>query len=138
MARFKPGESGNPSGRKLGSENKVTKLRRSLEKDLPDVLAALVDQAKSGDVQAIKILLDRVMPALRPQDTPVQIPLDNDLTQSGRAVLAAVGAGMATPEQGKAILTGIGSLARIVETDELLKRIEVLEKRYAESDREQN
>jgi hypothetical protein len=57
----------------------------------------------------------------------VRVPLSDDLAESGRAVLAAVGAAKASPEQGAKLLQGLGALARVVETDELVKRIEKLE-----------
>jgi hypothetical protein len=127
MAKFQPGKSGNPTGRRPGVPNKLTTLRRGLEKALPDVLAALVEQAQAGDVQAIKIVLDRVLPALRPVDAPIKLPLGGDLTDDGRATLAALGAGQIGADQAVKILQGLGALARITETDELLRRVEALE-----------
>lgn len=124
---FRKGQSGNPKGRPRGIVSQA-KLRAAIEKDIPDILDVLTEQAKAGDVGACKLLLDRVLPALKPQDTPVCLPLGDDLAASGRAVLAAVGAGEATPEQGAKILQGFGALARVIETDELLKRVEALEK----------
>jgi hypothetical protein len=61
------GQSGNPSGRKPGT-GKIDKLRAALAKELPDVLEALVTQAKAGDTGAIKVILERTVPTLRPVD----------------------------------------------------------------------
>jgi hypothetical protein len=45
---WKKGESGNPSGRKVGTVTKAGKLRKSIEADLPEILSALTTAAKSG------------------------------------------------------------------------------------------
>ncbi len=128
MPKFQPGVSGNPRGRPPGIKNQA-KLRAAIAKDLPDIIEALTAAAKGGDVQACKLLLDRVLPALKPTDTPVAVPVGEDLASSGRAVVEAVGAGRLAPEQGARMMQGIGALARIVETTELSERIERLEEK---------
>lgn len=129
MARFKPGESGNPRGREPGSKNKATALRERIAEHIPEILDSLVDQARQGDTAAAKLLLDRALPALRPTDQPVTLPLAGaDLAADGRAVVSAVGSGDVTPETAKTLLSGLSSLARVVEVGELLQRIEALEK----------
>ena len=71
--KWQTGQSGNPGGRKPGS-GKIDKLRAALAKELPEVLEALIAQAKAGDTGAIKLVLERTVPALRPVDAPVKIP----------------------------------------------------------------
>jgi len=68
---FKPGVSGNPEGRKPDTEEQkvIKKVRRDLVEDFKDALAqslpminpVLVAKAMTGDVPAIKEVLDRVM-----------------------------------------------------------------------------
>jgi len=130
---FAKGRSGNPSGKPRGTVSKTTRLRRSLEKDLPDVLAALVNQAKSGDTQAIKILLDRCLPALRPVDAPTPIQLGDTLTEHGQSVMAALSTGQLGANQAAQLLAALSALAKIIETDELVKRVEALEEASNES-----
>ncbi|NVZ11361.1 hypothetical protein HW932_19100 [Allochromatium humboldtianum] len=134
MAKFTPGTSGNPAGKKPGTVSKATRLRQSIEQHVPEILESLVTSAKSGDTAAAKLLLDRALPALRPTDQPVSLPIGGaDLAQDGRVVLAAAGAGELTPETAAKLLQGLGSLARVVETAELVERLERLEAKYAES-----
>jgi hypothetical protein len=130
MAKYQKGESGNPQGRPKGIINQAT-LRASIEKDVPAIIKALTEQATSGDVGACKLLLDRVLPALKPQDTTIQLPMGDDLAANGRAILAATGNADITPEQASKLLQGLGSLARVLETGELLARIESLEQAHA-------
>lgn len=135
MAKFKPGESGNPNGRPKGVPNPQARLRKAIEDDLPAIIEAVTKQAKSGDIQAARLLVDKVLPNAKPMDQAVDLPglAGVDLGADGRAVIEATGAGALTPEQASRLLQGLGSLARIVEVDELLKRIEKLESAHADT-----
>lgn len=128
---WQTGQSGNPGGRKPGT-GKIDKLRAALAKELPEVLQALVAQAKAGDTGAIKLVLERTVPALRPVDAPTVLNLlpEAGLADQGRAVLAALAAGQLPANQAAGILQGLGNLAKLVELDELEKRIAALEGRH--------
>ena len=126
--RFKPGQSGNPKGRPPGA-GKVAKLREDLSEHLPEIIAQLVAAAKSGDIQAARLVLDRVMPAVKPIEAPQSIYLpEGSLTQQGRSILAAVASGELAPGQGAALIGAVGALARVVEIDEIDRRLTALEK----------
>ena len=124
------GQSGNPGGRKPGS-GKVEKLRKKLEAHIPAVLDALVEMAKEGDTSAIKILLERVMPALKPVEQPVTIPLGDTLTDAGENVLKAAGAGTLAPGTASQLIQAVVGLARVRELEALEDRIAQLEQRSA-------
>jgi len=67
--KWKKGESGNPLGRPKGEVNLSMRLRKQLLEALPDcktdavkadlVILALVEEARSGNIQAIQMILDR-------------------------------------------------------------------------------
>ena len=111
---WKPGQSGNPTGKKPGT-GKVDKLRTALAKELPEVLDALVAKAKEGDTGAIKLILDRTLPPLRPVDAPavLNLPVDGGLADQGRAVMAALAAGHLPANQAAGILQGLGRVHKI-------------------------
>ncbi len=124
---FQKGRSGNPKGRPKGIQTQA-KLRKAIEAHVPAIIDAMVEKARAGDVGAAKLLVDRVIPALRPTDQPAPVPLPREgLAQSGQAILVALGAGELTPQQGAALLGALGTLARVVETDELVQRVAALE-----------
>jgi hypothetical protein len=68
--KWKKGESGNPLGRPKGEVNLSMRLRKQLLEALPDcktdavkadlVILALVEEARSGNIQAIQMILDRL------------------------------------------------------------------------------
>ena len=126
-SRWKKGTSGNAAGKPKGS-GRLQAMRDKLADDVPDILAALSTMAKAGDAQTARLILERVLPPLKPEESPAPIALpDGTLTAQGRAVLAAVASGGLAPTQGAALLGAIGTLGRIAEIDELARRIAALE-----------
>ena len=127
---WKPGQTGNPKGRPPG-RSQITLLRESIAGDVPDILAGLVTAAKAGDVQAARLVLERVLPPVRPIEQAIELELKgNTLTEQGRAVLGAVSAGALAPGQGSQLIAAIGALARVAEIDELSARITALEGKH--------
>ena len=126
--QWQPGQTGNPKGRPPG-QSEITRLRASLAGDVPEILAGLVMAAKGGDVQAARLILERVLPPVKAIEQPqaLTMPANGTLTAQGQAVLLAVAAGQLAPTQGATLLGAIGTLARITEIDEMATRITALE-----------
>ena len=124
-------KSGNPHGRPPGL-GKVAKLRDSIAAHLPDIIAHTVLKAKMGDMQAARLLLERVLPPMKAIEQPValSLPTGEGITAQGMAIVQAVASGTIAPGQGAALLTGLGALARIKDIDELEKRILKLEENH--------
>ena len=66
------GQSGNPSGRPVGSKNKCTQFRELLENDLPSLVSVLRDKALEGDMNAMRLLLERMVPKVQGVDMSQQ------------------------------------------------------------------
>jgi hypothetical protein len=127
--RFAPGNKlspGRPPGR-----GPVAELRATLATDLDKIIDTLRTQALAGDAQAIRIILDRVLPALRPVEMPtaLDLPADGTLADQARAVVQAAANGDLAPAQAAQIVTALCGVAKIIETTELMRRIEALEAR---------
>ena len=106
-------------------------MRAKLATDLDDIIGVLREQALAGDVQAIRIILDRVSPALPPAELPTPLDLSADLTlaDQARAVVQAAADGDLAPSQAAQFITALGGVAKIIETVELEQRIAALEAR---------
>jgi len=124
---WKPGQSGNPAGRKPGT-GEVAKIRAAINDRVPELLAAMMTKALDGDVGAARLLLERAVAPLKAAEQAETINLpEGSLTDQGRAVMRAVAAGELAPGQGAALLGAIGTLARVTEMDEIEARLTKLE-----------
>lgn len=127
---WKPGESGNPRGRKPGA-GAVAKLRAEMSAHVPALVAVLLERALAGDIGAARLLLERTVAPLKAAEESASLALpDGTLTEQGRAVVAAIAAGELAPSQGASLLTSLGTIAKLEEADDLKRRIEALEQRY--------
>ena len=130
--RWKTGESGNPRGKTPGS-GELQRLRAAIGEHVPEIIMQLVAAARGGDIQAARLILERVLPPVKAieQAQSIDLPKHGTLTDQGRAVLSAVAAGELAPGQGAHLLAAIGTLGKIAELDELAARITALEGKHA-------
>ena len=130
--RFKPGRSGNPNGRPSGSRNAATlAIDALLDGEAETLTRKAIELAKTGDMQALKLCMDRIVPPRR--DRPVMFTLPRmegpaDAATAMAAVLKAASDGDLTPLEAGEIAKLFDAYVRTVETTELAKRIELLEK----------
>jgi vacuolar-type H+-ATPase subunit D/Vma8 len=129
--RWKPGQSGNPHGRRPGT-SQTQKLRQAIEAHIPSIVARLVEKAKEGDVSAARLLLERTVPSLRPVEAPqpIEVP-DGAPAEQARAIVALAAAGEVSVEQGSRLISSLGSLCRLIELEEIERRINSLEQTIA-------
>jgi hypothetical protein len=125
MSKFEKGKSGNAKGRPKSMT--ATLLRQAINDDMPDILNKLIELAKGGDVQAIKLVLERVCPALKPQTVPISLPVSDSLAGQGNEIIRATMTGKIPSDIGSQLITALANQAKIIEIDELTKRIEALE-----------
>ena len=91
--------------------------------------------AKGGDVQAARLILERILPPVKAieQAVELQLPDRGTLTAKAFAVLSAAAAGDLAPGQAAQLIAALGTLAKIHEVDELAVRVTNLEKQHAKS-----
>lgn len=127
---FKKGQSGNPAGRPRGVPDRRTQYRKLLEPHAPALIEKAVELACAGDTAAIKLCLERVLPAIRPQTVPVTLAAANEahtLAEKAQAVANATTTGEISPDEAASLLNVLGGVAKIVEVTELETRLSALE-----------
>jgi Family of unknown function (DUF5681) len=129
---FKKGQSGNPKGRKPGIAL-TAQLRDELAPSMPKIINLIKEQAEQGDQNAMKMLMDRFYPALKPQSLPVEIPAGSNLVQTGNNIINGTLGGQIAPDIASILLAGLASQAKIQEVNELQQRLEAIEKTLAKS-----
>jgi hypothetical protein len=133
MTKFKTGQSGNPKGRPRGAKSKAASLRQRIVEEAPGIIDKLIESARGGDMQSIRLLLERALPPLRPEDGKILFDLPaGSLAEQGEAIIQAAARGQLSPAQANAMTTALNSLVRIIEVSELEARIRALEARNAQ------
>ncbi len=135
MPRFQKGQSGNPKGRPRGILDIRMAWRSQFEPDAPTIIQKAIDMAKAGDKEMMRLCLDRMVPPAKARGEPVNLPsLEGTLSQQGGAVLQALADGELTPDEASTIMQTIAAQARIIEVDQLERRITELEQQNAMTD----
>ncbi len=119
------------AGRKKGS-GQAAHYRSMLEPHAEDLIQHVVNLAKDGDRAALKLCLDRVCAPLRATDRLVLIEgmaEARELSEKGELILNSVATEQITPGEAASLMSAISSQARILEIDELERRISELEDR---------
>jgi hypothetical protein len=129
--RGRPFQSGNP-GRPPGSKNKITQLVEQLaEGKAEQLIRKALELAEAGDVQCLRMILDRLWPIRKGQ--PVQLnvtPINNskDVLSAITSILTAVCEGRLTPDEAGALFPVIDRSIEVIELKDVIRRIEDLEK----------
>src|SRR5262249_1491299 len=101
---FKKGESGNPSGKPRGCRSKATLLAEALlDGEAEQITRKAIDLALGGDVVALRLVLERILPPRR--DRPVQFALPRletaaDASAGMAAITSGIASGTLTPAEG--------------------------------------
>jgi len=130
---FKKGQSGNPRGKKPGTKNKATRAALELlEGDLQAITRVCVDKARGGDLQACKLVLDKLIPNRKERLVALQLPPITgaaDVPKALVATLKSMAQGEITPGEGHTVAALLENYRKSLETTELLERIVALEKK---------
>jgi len=130
---FQAGQSGNPEGRPKGSRNKATlALESLLDGEAEALTRKAIELALGGDMPALRLCLDRILPARRDRPVTFEMPAINgaeDAKAAAAALLAAVSSGSLTPSEAVEIGKLIDAYVKAVEVTEVLDRLEKLEQK---------
>jgi len=131
---FRKGQSGNPQGRPPGARNAGTVLaERLLDGEVEALVRIVIEKAKDGDIAALRLCLDRILPPRRDRAVQFTIPEMKSATDASTAV-AAIASAVARGELGVSEAAELSKLietyVRAIEATELEKRLLALEQRF--------
>ena len=125
---FKTGQSGNPSGRPRGVKDKRTAFKELIEPSSALLIQKAIEMALDGNEAMLRLLLDRVLPAkLREDPIPINIKSEKLVGQS-KIILDELAKGTITSSCAKNLMDTVAVEAKIIETEDLAKKLEEIEK----------
>jgi hypothetical protein len=131
LGQFQKGQSGNPKGKVKGTKNRATlAAEQLLQSDLDNICRKLTEEALTGNMQAIKLVLDRVLPPKRDRAIDIGLPklqTADDAVTAMALIIDAVGSGNITPNEGEAISRVVDAFVRAIQAHDIEKRVSLLE-----------
>lgn len=123
---FKKGDSNiNRTGRPKGTPDRRSELRELIRPHAPELITTAVNLAKKGDVSALRLLLDKVIPSLKPVSEPISLDTSgNDVTTLAAEVFRAATAGELALDEAAVLTSILLNRARIADADEANRNIE--------------
>ena len=129
---FTKGQSGNPGGKPKGTRNKTTlAMEALLDGEAEAITRKVIEKAKEGDMVAIRLCLERTISAVKSRLIEIDLPpveTAEDIEAVQGAVIAAMAKGEITPDDASTIANVLEARRRALETVELEKRLDILEK----------
>lgn len=98
-----------------------------VDPDMPELVQTLVQAAKGGDVAAIKVILDRLVPPLKPTADSLSMRATGTLEERGQAIINAMTVGRIGPDTAKTAIDVLAAQAKLIEQSDLVSRMDQLE-----------
>ena len=120
-------------GRPVGSKNKRTLIREALTETFDGgeqgFWLSVATMAKGGDTQAMAMLANRLIPALKPASDCVTLPepLNGTSADMARQLMHYASTGAISTSTAQELLSALADVLKIVEVTELEKRLSQLE-----------
>ncbi len=132
---FQPGQSGNPAGKPKGTRHRATMLAEQLlDGEAEAMVRKVVEKAKQGDMIALRLCLDRIVPPRRDRPVNFTIPELNsaaDASKAMAAITAAVACGDLTPTEAGELSKLVEGYVKTIEVTEIERRLRALEASHA-------
>jgi hypothetical protein len=135
--QFQKGQSGNPLGRPRGARNKLTLLAESIfEGDAAALVGKLIEVAKSGDVGALRLCIDRICPPQRDRTVAIELPpmtTAADAVAAMGVIMQAIGEGDLGAREAGELANVVAGFTQTITTAQLERRLDDIEKAIASS-----
>ena len=126
--KFRKGVSGNVHGRPKGAVNRVVSMVKDAAENI--ALPALIENAQSGDMEAIKLLFLAGVPRLKPVELAEPIDINPNDTIEGKikSIFKLLANGEITAAKGVELANIVSQSLKVIDMEDLINRIEQLEK----------
>jgi hypothetical protein len=131
--RWRPGQSGNPAGKRKGCKHRATQLaEQMIGEEAEQILRKIIDSALAGDATCLRLCMERIAPPVKERRLSLELPEIQEAADGVavmEALLSAVAQGNITPGEGVSVASLVEAYRRMVETQDLEQRLRALEDR---------
>jgi hypothetical protein len=127
---FIKGSSGNPAGKPKGARNKHAMLiDNMLESDTEELTRKVIEMAKGGDMTAMRICMDRLLPPLKSTSPKIHLDIDppTNMTDLVKAFLAATVEGQLAPDLCAQLVQATAGAMKVEEQELIKQRLDAIE-----------
>jgi hypothetical protein len=130
---FAKGQSGNPAGRPRGSRNRSTLLEQALHDGEGEaIMRALIHKALGGDMAALRLCVERVVPRLPDEQSRIPFELRRlgsagDLVPALLRIMDAVAGGKLSAKEVAAVANLLHRLTGVLPAADFEARLRKLE-----------
>ena len=130
---FSSGNAGRPKGTR---SLKTVAIESLLEGQAKALTQTAISKALEGDSVALRLCMDRIMPAPKDKRVKVQLPSissPRDLLKAASDVMISVQYGELTPLEGEKVISLLERCQKLFVSVDLVERIEALEQKVMPS-----
>jgi hypothetical protein len=132
-APFQKGKSGNPNGKPKGTRHRITVLAEKLmQDDAKDIVRAVLEAAKGGDMTAARLILERIAPVRKGRPVYFDLPPAQtaaDIAAAMAALTTAMASGDLTPDEAATVASVLEIRRQSLETGEHELRLRAVEEK---------
>jgi len=102
-----------------------------MQDDAKNIVPAVLDAAKAGDMTAARLILDRISPVRRGRPVYLELPSVKtaaDISAAMATLITAMASGDVTPDEAATAASVLELRRKALETEELEQRLQALEK----------
>ena len=129
---FQKGQSANPAGRPKGSRNKsLLAIEAMMDGQAEAITQIVIAKALEGDMMAIRLVLDRIVPVRRKRPVFFELPplkTADDAVEAVSSIVGGVANGELTATEANDLVRLVDGFVKAIEASDLGKRITAIEK----------
>lgn len=129
--RFQKGRSGNPAGKLKGTRHRTTLAAEALLDGEAEALTRkAIEMALAGDGTALRLCLERIVPARRERPVRFKLPLlrtAGDASVAMAAIIVGVATAKVTPGEAAELAKLVEAYLKTIEANEFDQRLRALE-----------